>query len=225
MSLIDDHRNAMAATWQPLAVAKPSPPCRYCGSTPTVDKKFQTHTGMVVYRETRWAIGPFCRDCGLTAFRRLTAKTLITGWWGFPSILITPYILIANMVRRRAVARLDPPGNPAVGKKPADPGRPVYQRWQIIGLVAPAAFIAVVVSLALSLTAPVPAEDPSPDGTNPLIGMCVVGIVPELVDCSGAHDGRITDVVTDGTGCPLGTSMVIFDSKTGMFACVTETTQ
>ncbi len=225
MSLIDDHRNAMAATWQPLVAVKPSPPCRYCGSTPTVDKKFRSHTGVIVYRETHWSVGPYCRDCGLMISRRLSAKTLIAGWWGFPSILIAPYMLIVNAIRARAVARLDPPRDPAVGKTPADPGRPLYLRWQMIGLVVPAAFIGLVVSVVVSIMGPSPLVVSPLDGNNYLVGECVVKFPPEIVDCAYTHDGRITDVVTDPTECPLGTSTVVFDGERDAIECVTDTTQ
>jgi hypothetical protein len=78
--------------------------------------------------------GPFCRNCGISAFRMMTSQTLIQGWWGVLSFFITPVTLLVNVFRRRAVARLGAPTPPKAGqyRRPADPGTPIFSRPSVL---------------------------------------------------------------------------------------------
>jgi hypothetical protein len=89
--------------------------------------------------------GPFCRDCGLATFRRMTARTLIQGWWGYASFIITPITVVINLVRRGTVAALPAPQPAPNGQSrpPADPGPPLLAR--------PAALIGLAIPLVLFL--------------------------------------------------------------------------
>jgi hypothetical protein len=114
--------------------------CRICGSVPAAQVTFRGHRGLVVLMQFRSAEGPFCRDCGLSVFRTLTAQTLLQGWWGVMSMFITPITLLVSASRRQIVARLAPPMPPPFGeyRRPADPGRPVYARpTAILGAALP----------------------------------------------------------------------------------------
>src|SRR3954466_12019103 len=64
--------------------------CRCCGSVPAVPVRFRGHRGMVVVMQFLRTDGPFCRDCGLAVFRRMTSHTLVQGWYGYASVVITP---------------------------------------------------------------------------------------------------------------------------------------
>ncbi|HET9657700.1 MAG TPA: hypothetical protein VFP72_20280 [Kineosporiaceae bacterium] len=85
--------------------------------------------------------GPFCRSCGLAATRRLSAETLIQGWWGVASFFITPVILVLNAVLLRRLSALPEPV--PVSGPPADPGQPLTRRWQMVGLLAPLVILAL----------------------------------------------------------------------------------
>jgi hypothetical protein len=42
--------------------------------------------------------GPLCRECGLVAWRRMTLETALLGWWGLPSVAVTPVALGLNSI-------------------------------------------------------------------------------------------------------------------------------
>jgi hypothetical protein len=112
--------------------------CRMCGSVPAVPVKFRGHQGFVVIMRFLSMDGPFCRDCGLATFRRMTSRTLAQGWYGYLSFLITPITVLINLARRGRVASLPAPHpNPyAPSRPPMDPGPPLLARpltW--VGLV------------------------------------------------------------------------------------------
>ena len=95
--------------------------------------------------------GPFCRDCGLSVFRRMQAHTLVAGWWGYVSFIIGPVTMLINLARRGKVANLPAP-NPIAGHRPVPPGIPVLQRWQAVGLVIPlTALFLLIVAVAGSV--------------------------------------------------------------------------
>ncbi|HEY1488219.1 MAG TPA: hypothetical protein VGF84_19080 [Micromonosporaceae bacterium] len=204
------------ASWPqqpPLPAAPPlsSPRCTICGCLPTANVDFRGQHGYVYVRRTFNYRGPFCRDCGIATFRRATATTLVGGWYGIISLVTAPFTLLANVSRRRRVAGLAAPLNPYPGRSPLSPGRPVYLRWQILGLLAPVALIALIVSSVMS------SSHPSTDSAKPAVGSCVespsgAGTVAIIVDCDQAHNGVVTKIVTSVLDCPGTTAYTLEDS-------------
>ncbi|QKW32616.1 hypothetical protein HUT06_24155 [Actinomadura sp. NAK00032] len=98
--------------------------------------------------------GPFCRDCGLSVFRDMTAKTLIGGWWGYISFIATPVTVLINLARHGKVAGLAAPTPPPDGRphgRPADPGPPLMTRpIAIIGALVPLLLAVLVVAVNLA---------------------------------------------------------------------------
>jgi hypothetical protein len=121
--------------------------CRYCGCVPAASVSYRGHRGLILIMQFRKIEGPFCRSCGLEAFRRMTSDTMIQGWWGAFSFFITPIILVRNAVLRHRVANLDPPRPPPHGpsRTPDGPGAPLFLR--------PAAIVPTVILLLLLLRA------------------------------------------------------------------------
>ncbi|MFF2653887.1 hypothetical protein [Streptomyces sp. NPDC058045] len=98
--------------------------------------------------------GPFCRDCGLATVRGMSADTLVQGWWGLFSLVITPFVLLANHLGpRRAFAALPAPAGGF--RPPLDPGKPVWRRPQGLLFAVPAGLLvlAVVALLAIGVFA------------------------------------------------------------------------
>lgn len=123
--------------------------CRFCGCVPAAEVTFRGHRGMLIMMQFLHVSGPFCRDCGLAAFRNMTARTLIQGWYGYASSVITPITVLINLARRGAVANLSAPVPPPDGpsRRPADPGPPLLARpTAVIGLAIP---VVVVLLIAL----------------------------------------------------------------------------
>ncbi|WIM99455.1 hypothetical protein ACTOB_003108 [Actinoplanes oblitus] len=121
--------------------------CRFCGSVPAAQAKFRGHQGMLVMMRFLSNEGPFCRDCGLGVFRHMTSRTLVQGWYGYASFVITPFTVLMNLVRRNSVAALPAPQPNPYGpsQPPMDPGPRLLQRpmtWA--GLLIPFALVALI---------------------------------------------------------------------------------
>jgi hypothetical protein len=127
--------------------------CRMCGNIPAVDTTFRGHRGLIVLMQFLSTEGPFCRNCGLGTFRHMTSRTLVQGWYGYGSAIITPITVLINLFRRNKVAKLAPPQPNPYGpsRPPMDPGPRLLQRpmtW--IGLLIPFAIIVLIILAASS---------------------------------------------------------------------------
>ncbi|MFF2554450.1 hypothetical protein ACFVUS_25850 [Nocardia sp. NPDC058058] len=92
--------------------------------------------------------GPFCRDCGVAAFRHLTAETLVQGWWGpFSFFIANPFTLFMNLINRVRVGALAAPipGSPALADYSA---KAFPRRWEMVGLLVPLIPILLILSAA-----------------------------------------------------------------------------
>lgn len=106
--------------------------CRICGCMPAVNTTFRGHQGILILMRFLHTSGPFCHNCGMATYRKMTADTLVQGWWSYSSWLITPITVIINLTRRGKVANLPAPVPPPDGRhgRPLDPGKPLYTRPQ-----------------------------------------------------------------------------------------------
>jgi hypothetical protein len=86
--------------------------CRLCHRGPTAAASLFEHHGYGLPLRHLVLRGPLCRQCGLIAWRRMTAQTLLLGWWGLASIVLTPVTLVLNAVA--LVKLLRTPSTPAV---------------------------------------------------------------------------------------------------------------
>lgn len=55
--------------------------CQVCGAWPAAHATVRGHQGIVVLMRFLSVRGPFCRDCGLSTYRRMSSDTLWQGWW------------------------------------------------------------------------------------------------------------------------------------------------
>ena len=128
--------------------------CRLCGSVPAAPVKFRGHQGMIVIMRFLSTEGPFCRTCGLGVFRHMTSRTLVQGWYGYGSFIITPITVLVNLLRRAKVAELAPPQPNPYGpsRPPMDPGPRLLHRpmsWAGIA-IGVGLFSLLVAAIALS---------------------------------------------------------------------------
>ncbi|MET8151040.1 hypothetical protein ACIBSW_00055 [Actinoplanes sp. NPDC049668] len=124
--------------------------CRMCGSVPAVPVTFRGHRGLVVLMQFLSQEGPFCRDCGLATFRSMTSRTLVQGWWGYGSFIVTPITVLINLAKRGKVANLAAPQPNPYGpsRPPMEPGPRLLQRpMTIIGLAIPFALVLTLANL------------------------------------------------------------------------------
>ncbi|AYF77925.1 hypothetical protein D7D52_33515 [Nocardia yunnanensis] len=180
--------------------------CRYCGATPAVDLDFRAHRGMVFIMQFRKLPGPYCRDCGLASFRKMTGDSLVQGWWGpMSAIIANPVTLLINTVNRARLQQLPPP-IPGAPSLPMDPGRPLWQRPSIIGAFLPLGVLALILAGAANDSHSSSNRGNysyTPTSTYALPNVPVHPSVPAAPTTQPAHDAKsakVGDCVWDQNG-------------------------
>jgi hypothetical protein len=137
----------------PLVIGRPPAgvkTCRYCTSVPAIEVKFRRSAGIIFGWQTGTVSGAFCRDCGIATFRNFTAYTLVLGWWSVLAVFISPVVMFLNMLAVLNIRDLNPPVFTATGHRRLPMGRPVYERWQIVGVLVPVTVLALVLAAFVS---------------------------------------------------------------------------
>lgn len=85
----------------------------------TKNVSFYQNIGMIVVRKHKSVKGFLCKNCIDYFFWEFTGKTIILGWWGTISFIITPFILLNNLIThissigiKRPLVRSTPPTPP-----------------------------------------------------------------------------------------------------------------
>jgi hypothetical protein len=74
--------------------------CQNCGRrAPTKYIEIYQNIGALIVRFTKSIKGNLCKKCINDYFWPYTLTTLILGWWGIISFIITPFILLNNIGR------------------------------------------------------------------------------------------------------------------------------
>lgn len=74
--------------------------CQACGvEAETKYVSFHQNIGALVMRFPSSISGNLCKGCAGKYFWRMTGTTLLLGWWGVISFIVTPFFLINNIVR------------------------------------------------------------------------------------------------------------------------------
>ncbi|WP_406307157.1 DUF3824 domain-containing protein [Streptomyces sp. NBC_00885] len=151
----------------PYAPQAAVPACHICGALPAVPATVRGHQGIVVVMRFLSLRGPFCRDCGLSTVRDMSAKTLWQGWWGPLSVVIALVTLLANLAPWGRFRKL---AAPTGGFRPAlAPGRPLTRRPEALVFLVPMLLVAVAIP-ALFVTGVLVGDGSAP--TLP-VGACV----------------------------------------------------
>ncbi len=127
---------AQHQSWAPQQL--PALYCRHCGATPAAAVDIRGHRGFIVFMQFLRMSGPFCRDCGLATYRRMTLENVWLGCWGPMSMFINPLTMLINLIAYNSIAKLAPP-IPGMPGRPLDPGKPLFQRPAALGFLLPIA--------------------------------------------------------------------------------------
>ena len=83
--------------------------CQACGvEAPTKHVAFYRNIGLLVMRFTNSAEGHLCKSCIHKYFWQYTLTDLLLGWWGVISFIITPFLILNNIVRYLLCLGMDP---------------------------------------------------------------------------------------------------------------------
>lgn len=174
------------------------PGCRFCGSVPAVDATVRKHVGLIFLMRFVKLTGPFCRSCGMASVRDMTSQSMWQGWWGYASSVINPITMLMNIGPMRKFKRLPEPSGGSVA--PMNPGKPLFRRPAVAGLLIPVVAVGVIVyAIGHSTEA------------EAVVGACVVNHGTDsdpniaVVDCNGGEAtwkivGRLSGT-TDDTKC------------------------
>ncbi|HKW58662.1 MAG TPA: hypothetical protein VJR46_02785 [Candidatus Dormibacteraeota bacterium] len=121
--------------------------CRFCGSTPAVPLTVYEHNGYVVMMTFKNVKGPFCRNCGLYVWRRMTDQTLLRGWLGVFSFFIAPLTALVNLVNLPKLSSLTAPEPGSGVHPPADPGASLFRRPGVYVYLGVIVFVLVAFGL------------------------------------------------------------------------------
>ncbi len=126
------------------AMPGPGRVCEVCGAAPAAAVTVRGHQGMIVIMRFLRREGVFCRTCGTAVFRKLQADTMMQGWWGPLSAIITPFVLLLNLSAWSTLRGLP---EPTTGSwhPPLDPGKPVMRRPAGLVAAMPLAALGLVV--------------------------------------------------------------------------------
>lgn len=131
------------------------PQCRVCSCVPAARTAFHGHKTQYIWMYFLREEGPFCHDCGMATYRRMTANTLVQGWWGPISCIATPITVVVNLILRGKVAKLPAPVPAPDGGsgRPLDPGRPLYGRVRFwVGILLPSFLLFLLIFLSVLTT-------------------------------------------------------------------------
>jgi hypothetical protein len=74
--------------------------CQSCGiEAPTKYVAFYQNIGVVLMRFHKSIEGKLCKNCIHRYFWQFTTTNVFLGWWGTISFIITPFLILNNLVR------------------------------------------------------------------------------------------------------------------------------
>ncbi|WP_280217254.1 LppU/SCO3897 family protein [Nocardia neocaledoniensis] len=169
--------------------------CCVCGATPAVRTSIRSHRGFLMYMRFITEPGPFCRDCGTATYRRLTVESAVLGWYGAISVVANPVIMLQNIGAAKRVRRLPAP-IPGGPRAPLDPGKPLWRRVGMLGLLIPVALVPLLVG------ATVRAEERSASSAE--VGDCVVNLHGNRTEDDNPNVEKISCSDPRATGKVIG---------------------
>lgn len=93
--------------------------CQSCGENgDTKHVVFYQNIGMVIMRSSRTVEGELCKTCINDVFWKFTLITLVLGWWGMISLIVTPLFLINNVGRFLGTIGMKAPGSTPAASRP-----------------------------------------------------------------------------------------------------------
>jgi hypothetical protein len=85
----------------------PSLICQSCGlEAPTLAVEFQYNIGLLILRVHKSVKGTMRKTCIRKHFWECSLINLLAGWWGVISFVLTPFLIVANIIQYTATRSL-----------------------------------------------------------------------------------------------------------------------
>lgn len=181
--------------------------CERCGrQAPTAQATFRTHIGLFLLFHQAKAAGSYCRICIGQLFWRATLLTLVMGWWGVLSVLITPFFTLPANIRQYVRNRALPfPERAAQTTERRTPARALrFGSAPILLGLWIALRVPVVAGVAASTTHGLVLDGPLPAWAIPLLGLgldiwltvvCAILVLHRAVKVQAGTRGRARLIV------------------------------
>lgn len=92
--------------------------CSVCGRAPARNLTMRRHVGLIVLVRLVRVRAPFCRDHGIQLAKEHLRRTLVEGWWAFPSLILNWFAIFTDWRALRRSRKLPFP----VGEVQPDEG-------------------------------------------------------------------------------------------------------
>lgn len=207
--------------------------CMFCASSPVHEATFHRQVGLLFVRRRAKRTVRACRDCGRHVGRTMQNLTLWQGWWGLISLFTNVGTVIGNATHLRRFHRLEAPraGEDRIERPlltPMDPGRTIFLRSGMVGIVVAAVAASFVITSDFHLTGG-GANRPA-SAFNYQVGDCVLQTSSQHIDgttsCTSADSGGvILAIVPTLAQCPEATQTyftesAVYDTHKGWFVCL-----
>jgi hypothetical protein len=84
--------------------------CQSCGTVaPTRSASLHQNVGMLVARRSTHWNGKLCKGCLQKKALAMTGTTLVAGWWGTISFIVTPFMILNNLTYFAMSLGMTPP--------------------------------------------------------------------------------------------------------------------
>lgn len=87
----------------------PSLDCSVCQRGPARVFSIRRHVGMVLLQRFVKLRVPLCRDHALEITKAYLGKTLWQGWWGYISVFVNVFVVVADLVVLAQARGMEPP--------------------------------------------------------------------------------------------------------------------
>ena len=188
--------------------------CYLCGGSGAARIELRGISSRVIWFNIHTVQGPVCAGCAEAAYAILQRRTLVQGWWGPLSLILTLWNSVANVVNIRAHRVAAPyvlAGQQWI-PRPQVQVRDSASPW--VASIAAMALVGLIIAMVLS-----PGSSAPRSVQTSMVGSCWSETSPDSlveVSCSSSDaDYRVSNIVTDPSQCEAA----YMDGSSG-YACL-----
>ena len=174
--------------------------CYLCGGPGAARIELRGISSRIIWFNIHTVQGPVCAGCAEAAYAILQQRTLVQGWWGPLSLILTLWNSVANVVNIRAHRAAAPYvlAGPQSIPRPQVHVRDSASPW--VASIAAMAVLGLIIAIVLS-----PGSSAPRDVQTSMVDSCWSETSPNSLDevacSSGDADYRVSNIVGDPSQC------------------------